>query len=228
MAKSANKMKRRWFLYGLFFFIVLLCVALFMSNVVTAEDSYHFDNLRNQLQNEDRYGLMITDLRLADKSREDVLVSGATKDSTDVYARVNTFDITLVSPDEASVYPPQIRWTLALQIFAVVAFLSIFVCVVVLLFSFYKAIRQCRIFRKRSVLWIRLIGVLMLLMSLSLDLGTYLERQYAFQWLQDTMWTIESGFTLHFTRLFFGIIILFVGELLKLGYDMQEEQDLTI
>lgn len=228
MAKSANKMKRMWFLYGLFFFIVLLCVALFMSNVVTAEDSYHFDNLRNQLQNEDRYGLMITDLRLADKSREDVLVSGATKDSTDVYARVNTFDITLVSPDEASVYPPQIRWTLALQIFAVVAFLSIFVCVVVLLFSFYKAIRQCRIFRKRSVLWIRLIGVLMLLMSLSLDLGTYLERQYAFQWLQDTMWTIESGFTLHFTRLFFGIIILFVGELLKLGYDMQEEQDLTI
>ena len=215
-------------MYGLFFFIVLLCVALFMSNVVTAEDSYHFDNLRNQLQNEDRYGLMITDLRLADKSREDVLVSGATKDSTDVYARVNTFDITLVSPDEASVYPPQIRWTLALQIFAVVAFLSIFVCVVVLLFSFYKAIRQCRIFRKRSVLWIRLIGVLMLLMSLSLDLGTYLERQYAFQWLQDTMWTIESGFTLHFTRLFFGIIILFVGELLKLGYDMQEEQDLTI
>ncbi|MCR5423615.1 MAG: DUF2975 domain-containing protein [Bacteroidales bacterium] len=217
-----------WLLYGLFFFIMLLCVALFMGNVVTAADSYHFDNLRSQLHGEDRYGLMITDLHMKDKVKQDVLVDGVTKDSTDVYARVNTFDITLVSPDEASVYPSQIRWTLALQVFAVVAFLAIFVCVVVLLFSFYKAIRQWRIFRKSSVLWIRLIGVLMMLMSLALDVSTYMERQYASQWLQDTAWTIDSGFTLHFTRLFFGIIILFVGELLKLGYAMQEEQDLTI
>ena len=82
--------------------------------------------------------------------------------------------------------------------------------------------------KKMRVKWIRLIGILMLLMTLSMDYSIYLEREYAMTLLANTDWFPEHHFTIHFTRIFFSIIILFVAEILNIGYDIQEEQELTI
>ena len=65
-------------------------------------------------------------------------------------------------------------------------------------------------------------------MTLCEDFARYFEYQYVQQFLANTSVVIDDKFYLHFTRILLGLLILFVAELFKIGYDIQEEQDLTI
>lgn len=221
-------MKRMWVLYGLFFCIMLFCVVLFFSNFIAAEDSYPFNSLSDQMNKKHTYGLCITDLHRSDNlSKYEISLPSPDKE-LEITARVHSYDIAVMSPTKQNVNPKQIQFVIGLQVFAVVAMAAIFVLVVVLLVSFYRVIRQGRVFQRRGITWLRVLGILMLLMSLSVDLSVYIERDFAYQLLSGTQWAPQHQFTLHFTRIFFSIIILFVAEILNLGQDMQEEQDLTI
>ena len=106
--------------------------------------------------------------------------------------------------------------------------MCIFALLLVLVIASFRSIKSGRIFQQRGIKWIRLIGILLLLLSLALDLSVYLERINAAALLANTDWVPDHHFTIHFTRIFFSIIILFVAELLNIGYDIQEEQELTI
>ena len=221
---NTNKMQRIWVLYGLFFAVVLFCVVLFLGNIVSSEEPYRLNNLANQTG---KAGLIVTDLHPTPQSRK---AEEYTIDGTDNTAFITThsFDAFISFSDKHEIYTPSIRWTVALQIFSVVAFACIFAFVVILLVSFYKAIRSGRVFNKKSLIWIRLIGTLMILLSLALDTSVCIERHTARELLASTGLQVDSEFTLHYMRLLFGIVVLFMGELIHLGNDMQEEQDLTI
>lgn len=146
----------------------------------------------------------------------------------DVLARVATFDMAVFSSHEELLDSPFVNWTMALQVFGVLSFWSIVVLVIILLANIHRAIRTGRVFQWRKVWVFRSIGILMLLMTLAFDTSLYLERRAAFEVLQSTDWVPEVHFTIHFTRIFFSLVILFVGELIRIGNAMQQEQDLTI
>lgn len=221
---NTNKMQRIWVLYGLFFAVVLFCVVLFLGNIVSSEEPYRLNNLANQTG---RPGLIVTDLHPISQSRETVEYE---IEGTDNSALITThsFDAIISVNDKQVIDTPRVRWTMALQIFSVIVFACIFAFVVILLVSFYKAIRSGRVFNKKSLIWIRLIGILMILMSLALDTSICLERHTAKDLLAAAGLSIDAEFTLHYMRLLFGIVVLFMGELIHLGNVMQEEQDLTI
>lgn len=226
--RKMNKMRRMWVLYGLFFGIMLFCLALFLCDVVKSEDSYHLDNLQRQMKKEQRYGLIISDLIRTDNAFKYDIPITTTPKGDEIRGRINTFDLVIESSNPQNVDFGRIKWVMALQIVSVVSLITILILVLVVLTSFFKAIKEGRIFNRKSVRWLSAIGILMIVLALSIDTSTYLERCVAAQLLAGTEWAPMSEYTLHITRLFLGIIVLFVAEILRLGYHIQEEQDLVI
>jgi len=110
----------------------------------------------------------------------------------------------------------------------VLLLLVIFVFIFIELRTLYKAIKQGKIFQRRSIRCLYVIAISLILMSLCIDFAQYFERQYVAALLHGTGIEVASGFNIHFVRLLFGIVILFMAEILKIGFQMQEEQDLTI
>ena len=68
----------------------------------------------------------------------------------------------------------------------------------------------------------------MILMSLGMDISTYIERTLAYDLLQQTQWVPAVKVSIHVTRILFGLTIIFMAEVFKIGREMQEEQELTI
>ena len=74
----------------------------------------------------------------------------------------------------------------------------------------------------------KILLVLLVLLSLSIDTGTYLERRLAADLLKDTQWMPQVRYTLHFLRIFFGLTLIFLSQIIRIGRELQEEQELTI
>lgn len=223
-----NKMSRMWILYGVFFSIVALCLVLFFNNLITSEDSYHLSRIEKELHERHLSAVVVTGLKTTDSPYHYNIEVDTLADGSIVKARINSFDIALTSTNEGITDNSLLQWAMWLQMLSAIAAVVIFVAVIVLMVSFYKAIKAGRVFQRCYIRWIALIGVLMIVMSLSLDISLMLERDYAHQLLAHTEWDTQHRLTLHFTRLFFGTIVLFFAETLNIGYKMQEEQDLTI
>lgn len=226
--QNGSKMLRMWVLYGLFFAVVVFCAGLFLFNVVSSGDAYHLDNLEQQLKKDNIHGLIITNLIRTDNVFHYDQPVETAAGMPQIQARTNTYDVLISSTDESQLQAGTMRWVMALQIVATISLLSIFVMLAIMLVGLFKAIRKGRVFRKQLVKWLWIIGLFVIVMTLSLDTSTYLERQVAYTLLQGTAWEPMHEYTLHVTRLFVGIIVLFMAEILRIGMAMQEEQDLTI
>ena len=72
------------------------------------------------------------------------------------------------------------------------------------------------------------IGILLVVSSLCTDTSTYLERTLALELLRDTAWMPEAHYTIHFTRIFFGLTLIFLSQIFRIGRELQEDQELTI
>jgi hypothetical protein len=68
----------------------------------------------------------------------------------------------------------------------------------------------------------------MLVISLCHDLSTYLERTLARDLLAGTQWQPQAHYTVHFTLIFFGLTIVFLSQIFRIGRELQEENELTI
>ena len=220
-------MLRIWVLYGLFFGVVLLCVGLFFFNVVSGGDAYNLDNIESQVRNDESYGLIITDLYRTDNAYQYDTPIPSTE-GMQLQSRTNTFDLLFTTKDAALAQSPRMRWVMALQGIAVFCGCFIFGLVLVLMVKMFLNIRRGCLFNKSSVRLISVIGFCIILFTLTLDTSTYIERLEAYALLKGTAWEPMHGYTLHVTRLFVGLIVLFLAEILRVGINMQEENDLTI
>lgn len=226
--KTSNNSRRLWLIYGAFVCIVLFCATLFFLRLVSAEDNFLIRQVERSLTDDRAFILGVTDLPCAVSDTTHTYTVQGTAADGEVLARVATFDMAFFSSHDELSDSPQVTWAIVLQIFAIVAMLAIVVLVVILLANINRAIRSGRVFQWRKVWVFRTIGILMLLMTLAVDTSLYLERKAAFEVLQSTDWVPQVRYTIHFTRIFFALVILFVGELIHIGNTMQQEQDLTI
>ena len=217
-------------LYAVFLGMLLLCVGLFVTEVISSDDYYTFDKLNERLQKEKctSYYVVVTDIQNKANSTAYDFTPNCSDSTLNINAHVNRFDVSVVTSDKAKLSSPLITTTIVLQFVAVFLLLGIFIFLFLELISLYKSIKQGKIFQKRSIKYLRVIAIMLILMSLSIDFAKYCELQYIKDVLQSTDIAVKSGFTIHFVRLLFGIVILFIAEILKIGIQMQEDQDLTI
>lgn len=228
MSSPKKHMRRLWLLYVVFVSIVMFCAVLFFLQLVSSEDSFLLRQVNRPASVDRPFLLGVTDLPCAaNDTLHTYRVDGRAMEE-EVLARVSTFDVAVFSDKEEAYSTPCITWAIVLQVFSMVAMLVIVVLVVILLTAVHRTIRSGRVFQWRRVWMLRVIGILMLLMTLAVDTSLFLERKAAYAVLQSTDWVPQVRYTIHFTRIFFALVVLFVAELLHIGNKMQQEQDLTI
>ncbi len=224
MAKKATITRIRT-LYAIFIGVIALCIALFFLNVFTSADPIEVANIGESRSD---YGMLITDLQSGPELyRQNFDVDGL-PEGLSANAKISRYDIGIIADDMDDLPTGKAAWCMWLQIICVLAGTAMTVLVVMALISFYICTRRGKIFPKKNITWLTWAGVLMIFMSLGMDIGTYLERSIAFDLLQHSQWVPAAKVSIHITRILFGLTIIFMAEIFKIGREIQEEQELTI
>lgn len=212
-------------LYGIFAGILLVCVALFVVGVVTTEESPQAGGLSTPVS---PYAFSITDLRTDNTMHDMEQPIDLTGKSVKAHAHINRFDMDFYTRDPQVTGDPRIAWVLVLQTFVVAAMAAIFVLVVITLVSLYRSAKRGLPFPARNASLMMVAGILLVVISLCVDTGAYLERTLARDLLAGTEWQPQASFTIHFTLIFFGLAVIFISQIFRIGHQMQEEQELTV
>lgn len=224
MAKKATITRIRT-LYAIFISVIAVCIALFFLNVFTSADPIEVANLG---ENKSDYGMLITDLQSGPKLYHQNFDVDGLPEGLSANAKVSRYDIGIIADNVEALPTGKAAWCMWLQIVCVLAGMAMTVLVVMALISFYIYTRRGKVFPKKNITWLTWAGALMILMSLGMDIGTYLERSIAFDLLQQSQWAPAAKVSIHITRILFGLTIIFMAEIFKIGRDIQEEQELTI
>lgn len=224
MAKKAAITRIRT-LYAIFIGVIALCIGLFFLNIINPADPL----LTVQTDGHDKdYGVIITDLHSSPGLyRQSHDVDGL-PEGIEATATVRSFDVNITSDDSRQLDSSKARWCMWLQVFCVLAGIAMTILIVMALISFYINVRRGKVFPKKNIAWLAWAGVLMIVMSLGMDVSTYLEQSLALELLADSTWEPQVTVQIHHTRIVFGLTIVFMAEIFKIGRQMQEEQELTI
>lgn len=224
MAKKAAITRIRT-LYAIFIGVMVLCIGLFFLNIINPADPL----LTVQADGHDKdYGVIITDLHSSPGLyRQSHDVEGL-PEGMEATATVRTFDVDITGDDSQQLASSKANWCMWLQVFCVLAGIAMTILIVMALISFYINVRRGKVFPKKNIAWLAWAGVLMIVMSLGMDVSTYLERTLALDLLAGSSWEPQVTIQIHHTRIVFGLTIVFLAEIFKIGRQMQEEQELTI
>jgi hypothetical protein len=224
MAKKAAITRIRT-LYAIFIGVMVLCIGLFFLNIINPADPL----LTVQADGHDKdYGVIITDLHSSPGLyRQSHDVDGL-PEGIEASATVRSFDVNITSDDSRQLDSSKARWCMWLQVFCVLAGIAMTILIVMALISFYINVRRGKVFPKKNIAWLAWAGVLMIVMSLGMDVSTYIEQSLALELLADSTWEPQVTVQIHHTRIVFGLTIVFMAEIFKIGRQMQEEQELTI
>lgn len=212
-------------LYALFAGILLVCLALFVGNVVSPDDEPQLGGLSTP---ESPYAFTVTDLQTdgALYGREQSIDS--VRPNIQAHAHIDRFNMDFYTRDEAVTSDPRIGWVMVLQTLVVIALGAIVVLVAVLLVALYRSTKRGQVFPTRYSALMLAVGVLMLIISVARDLSAYLERRIAYDLLEGTQWQPQAHYTIHFTLIFFGLTLIFLSQIFRIGRELQEDHDLTI
>ncbi len=222
---KTNYIKRIRIVYSLYGGILLICCGLFFSNIISSEDTPQVGGIASH---DSDYAFTITNLIAAGPLNTDEHPIENTPAGVKAHAHISHFDMDFYTRDEAIRNDARIGWIVALQAFQIVCFAAIIVLVVITLISFYRSAKNGHVFPERKITLLLVIGILLVVSSLSTDTGTYLERTLALDLLRDTQWKPEAHYTIHFTRIFFGLTLIFLSQIFRIGRELQEDHELTI
>ena len=221
MAKNSRIARIRT-LYAVLIGLVALFIVLFILNVVSAADPIAVANLSEQ--NKD-YGILITDLQ---PQHDRLTAVVGLDDSLSATVHTATFDVSLASDSEHLVTSGKATWCLILQIVSILAFVIMIILAVITLISFYINVRRGKVFPKKNIRWLTWAGILMIVMTRSIDAATWIEQSLAANLLAGTDWEPTTNMPIHFGRIVFGLTIIFMAQIFYYGREIQEEQELTI
>lgn len=212
-------------LYAIFIGVMTVCIGLFFFNIINPADPL----LQVPQEGQDKdYGVIITDLHSSPELYSQGHNVDGLAEGLEATATVRTFDVNITSDNSQMLDASKARWCMWLQLFCILAGIAMTILIVMALISFYINVHRGKIFPKKNIAWLAWAGVLMIVMSLSMDVSTYLERTLALDLLADSSWKPQVAVQIHHTRLVFGLAIIFMAEVFKIGREMQEEQELTI
>ena len=222
--KHSNILRIR-ILYGLMGGILLICLGLFVRGIFGSEDEPGVGRL-TAFNSE--YAFTITDLRPSPALYEVEHPVEGLPEGVSAHTHINRYDVDVYTDNPETAKDRRLIWALLLQLFNVAAVAAIVVLVVVALVSFYRSTKRGQVFPTKNANLLLVIGVLLVALSLSIDTGSYLERCLAADLLKNTQWVPQVRYSVHFMRIFFGLTLIFLSQIIRIGCELQEEQELTI
>ena len=222
---KTNYIKHVRIVYSLFAGILIICFGLFFSNIISSEDTPQMSAIASP--NSD-YAFTITNLNAAPELYNTERPIANTPDSVTAHAHISQFDMDFYTRDKAIRNDSRIGWVVALQTIQIICFIAIIVLVTITLISFYRSAKRGHVFPEKKNSLLLVIGILLVVSSLCADTGTYLERTLALDLLHNTPWQPKAAYTIHFTRIFFGLTLIFLSQVFRIGRELQEDNELTI
>lgn len=144
-----------------------------------------------------------------------------------VRGRINMLDIKVQSHE-----PIGNKWTKAI-IFSslglgILLYGAVFIVLFIILNSLHRSSKTDNVFARSNISLTRWIGILLIGASILVRSGEYMEKLMAMELLKGTSYHIVPDIPIAFGELLTGILILFVAEIFAIGYDMSQEEQLTI
>ena len=227
--KKKKLVRMMWLLYGTFTVIVLLILALFMMDFIDAADNHDLANFAEKQRSLDLVTVCSTDLRNgANEYDFNIPISCSADSSIILNGRVNEYDISIASCDESKLDSPYATAAIVFQNISVIVTILLPIFIFILLYLFYKSIRKERLFSKKNIRWLTVVGIAVIVKALAMDFSIYFETQYVLQYLTDTSVNINGQLRIHYVNILFGLFLIFIAEIFKIASDIQKEQDLTI
>ncbi len=212
-------------LYTLFAVILLACLGLFAAGIVQSEEQPQAGRLSTP---ESPYAFTVTGLPSEGLLHNAEQPIDGTAPTLKAHAHIDRFDMDFYTKDKEVTSDPRIAWVLVLQIVSTGSAAAVVVLTALLLVRLYRSAKRGQVFPGRNASLMTATGVLMVAGSLCADTGTYLERTLARDLLAGTLWQPQAHFTIHFTLIFFGLTIIFLSQVFRMGRELQEEQELTV
>lgn len=224
---KTNNIRRIRLLYSLFAGILLVFIGLFFCNVISAaEEPISLPNNNKAVHGD--FIFAITDLHASPELYNQEHVVEGTDSNMTAVAHVKNYVVDFFPDSNISDKNPRLMCAYYLQFFEFLSYAAIFILVIIVLVSFYRSTKQGRIFPTKQTSLLLVIGLLIIASSISIDTRCYLECLAAANLLQGTEWKPSVFFGIHFSRLFFGLTVIFLSQIIRIGREMQEEQELTI
>jgi len=220
-----NHLRNIRLLYLLVGGVLILCLGLFVGDVLQLHESPRVAQFPDT---DPTYAFRITDLMGGSGLYTAEQQVANTPEGVKAHAHIARYDVDIFSSDDRISRDPRIVWVMVLQSFGVLAAAAILVLVVIVLVGFYRSAKRDVLFPARNIVLLTVVGILLMATSLALDTSTYLERRVALDLLQGTEWQPDVHFTIHFTRIFFGLTLVFMTQVFRIGRQLQEDQELTI
>lgn len=212
-------------LYLLVAGILILCLALFFGDVMQMHER---PRVAQFPETNPTYAFRITDLITGNDLYLEEHPVENTAEGVIAHTHVNRYDVDIYTNDDRIGHDARIAWVMVLQSFGVLATAAILVLVTIVLVSFYRSAKHDVVFPARNIVLLTVVGLLLMATSLALDTSAYLERCVALDLLHGTEWQPDVHFTIHFTRILFGLTLVFMTQVFRIGRQLQEDQELTI
>lgn len=165
----------------------------------------------------DYYGEKEFDIPIVARADSSLIITG----------RINMLDIKVLSRG-----PVGNEWTRALSFvllgLGALLYGAVFVVLFIILGSLHRSSKTDNVFARSNITRTRWIGILLIGASVCVSTGEYLQKYLAAKLLEGTSYQIMPGMPVAFSELIIGVLILFMAEIFAIGYDMSQEEQLTI
>ena len=163
----------------------------------------------------------------------EIPVASMADSSVSVRSSVASYNV-LIEKDKEMKVP--MAWTQTAHAVMLFIALGIYIAIVVFMFkvlaSIKSSLNQNTVFSRKVIGYIRWVGALLIVCSLFLDISSYLHNAQVvaiIEMCSDVNVKMSAGFPISsYMGIITGVMILFFAEVFAIGYDISEEQKLTI
>lgn len=150
-------------------------------------------------------------------------------DSVTIYARPVVFDLRADSPEGEQVFGslPKRYGMIAVGV-ATLAYVAIFVILLVVINSLRRSIRRDDVFRKSNISLTRAIGILLICASLLFSLASWIDARAVAPYFEGGPYAVNTAFQFNFSEIMLGVLIFIIAEVFSISSSLSEEQKLTI
>lgn len=154
-------------------------------------------------------------------------------EGTEVKARVNKIDVMVVCDSEKSLWS-MVMTAAGMPIITVCGWLlifgyiAVFVLIYLIIASLRRSISSESVFDRKNILRTRILGTIVICIPIIKAIVRYSVVRSVDSILAGSSIALDTSLHIDFWNVIMGIMILFIAEVFAIGYDMTQDQKLTI
>lgn len=141
-------------------------------------------------------------------------------------ARPSVIDLR-IEADTKNPYANNI-WSYLLNYAVIIIPIVSYCFLLTMLISLALSFKRGTFFSRRNIKRVRWVAILQILYAVCSSLYVCVDNHYAAILMEGSGYKVDTAFVLDYGSVILGLVILFIGEIFAIGYDLSEDQQLTI